>query len=386
MATTKSLIALALGTFGLGITEFAMMGILPDVASDFNISNPTAGHFISAYAIGVCVGAPLIALSVRRWALKRILILLMSIYTIASLGVCFCPSGNYHLMLVMRFLQGIPHGSYFSVGCIVVDRISESGKSSFNIAIMCAGMAVANIVGNPLATALSSYISWRLVYSISFVWGVITLIAIIRYVPVVAPLPDNGARSQFRFLKHAAPWLMVAATLLGNGGIFCWYSYVNPFLTNVSGVSLSVIPIIMVLAGIGMFCGNLVGGKYSDKHQPGHTGRIFQCVMLISSLGLFFCGQNVYCAVPLLFLGTFALFGVSSPQQIILIRYAEGGELLGGAMVQIAFNFGNAIGALAGGIPITAGYGYEYSALVGACFVVVGLICYTAFCYKYEKK
>lgn len=385
VSTRKSLIALAFGTFGLGMTEFAMMGILPFVASDFGISIPNAGRFISAYALGVCVGAPVMALSVRRWPMKRILILLMSIFVVASLGVCLCPSGAYGLMLVLRFLQGVPHGSYFSVGCIVADRISEPGKSSFSIAIMCAGMSVANIVGNPLATLISGFASWRLIYSVSFAWGVLTLLAIMRYVPYVAPLRDSGVRGQFRFLKHGAPWLMVGATLLGNGGIFCWYSYVNPMLTSVAGISSALVPLVLVLAGVGMFTGNLVGGKLSDRFKPGHIGRMMQYIMLVSSLGLFFFGQYVWCAVPLVFFGTFALFGVSSPQQLLLIRYAEGGELMGGAMVQIAFNFGNAIGAFAGGLPISSGLGYEYSALVGAGFVIVGLACYTAFCMKYER-
>lgn len=385
MSTRKSLIALAFGTFGLGMTEFAMMGILPFVASDFDISIPMAGRFISAYALGVCVGAPVLALSVRRWPLKRILILLMGIFAVASLGVCLCPSRAYVLMLVLRFLQGVPHGSYFSVGCIVADRISEPGKSSFNIAIMCAGMSVANIIGNPLATLVSGFVSWRLIYSVSFVWGVVTLLAIIRFVPYVEPLRDSGMRGQFRFLKHGAPWLMVGATLLGNGGIFCWYSYVNPLFTNVAGVSSTFVPLLLVLAGVGMFTGNLVGGKLSDRFKPGHIGRMMQCIMLVSSVGLFAFGHYMWCAIPLVFFGTFALFGVSSPQQLILIRYAEGGELLGGAMVQIAFNFGNAIGAYAGGLPVESGFGYEYSALVGVGFVILGLVCYTAFCRRYER-
>lgn len=385
MTPYKSLISLALGTFGLGITEFMMMGILPFVAKDFNVSIPTAGYLISAYALGVCVGAPIMAIIARKWPLKKILLLLVSFFAISTLGVAFCPANAFWLMMLFRFLQGLPHGSYFSVGCLVADKLAPENKSSFCIAIMCAGMPVANILGVPLGSFVAGLFSWRYVFLFTAIWGLITLLCLIKFIPYIAPLHYQGLKKQFDFLKHGAPWLIVGATLLGNGGMFCWYSYVSPMLTNITKVPLSTVPFLMILTGIGMLTGNLLGGKIADKLSPGRTGRIFQVLMLITLLGLFYFSQYILVTIPLIFLATLALFGVSSPQQLLLIRYAKGGELIGGALVQIAFNIGNALGAYAGGLPITLGYTYKYPALVGAGLVVFGIGFYSYFIHRYEK-
>lgn len=380
----KSLMTLAFGTFGLGVSEFVMMGILPLLAKDFGVSIPTAGHLISSYALGVCVGAPLIVLVARAWRLKRILLFLMGIYTLAALAMALAP--NYHVMLVMRFLAGMPHGAYFGVGAIVADRLSREGKSTFAVAIMCSGMTVANLIGIPLGTMLASVFSWRMIFGFSFLWGILTLLSIMRWIPELAPLQSTKVRDQFRFLKHPAPWLLIAATLLGNGGVFCWYSYITPLLTNVSGIAAQYISFMMVLAGAGMVAGNLLGGKLSDKFGPGHTGRGIEITIFVTLLLIFFVAHCSFLSVVLMVIATACLFGVSSPQQILLLRYSKGGELMGGAMVQLAFNLGNALGAYCGGLPVESGMGYEWTALVGACFAFVGFVCYFLFCARYEKR
>ena len=191
----KSLIALAFGTLGLGITEFVMMGILPDVAAWMGVSIAKAGQLISAYAIGVCVGAPMLVLA-RKFPLKNILLVL--------------------------------------------------------VGVMIAGMTIANLFGVPLGTSLSHTISWRIPFLLVTVWGVLTLFYIWKWVPQVEGLPDTGFRGQFRFLKNPAPWLIIGATMFGNGSVFCWYSYINPLLTDVSGFSAGSISLLMILAGAGM--------------------------------------------------------------------------------------------------------------------------------------
>ncbi|MCD8237134.1 MAG: MFS transporter AraJ [Prevotellaceae bacterium] len=380
----KSLMTLAFGTFGLGVSEFVMMGILPLLAKDFGVSIPTAGHLISSYALGVCVGAPLIVLVARAWRLKRILLFLMGIYTLAALAMALAP--NYDVMLVMRFLAGMPHGAYFGVGSIVADKLSREGKSTFAVAVMCSGMTVANLIGIPLGTMLASVFSWRMIFGFSFLWGILTLLSIMKWIPELPPLQSTKVRDQFRFLKHPAPWLLIAATLLGNGGVFCWYSYITPLLTNVSGIASQYISFMMVLAGAGMVAGNLLGGKLSDKFGPGHTGRGIEIAIFVTLLLIFFGAHYPFLSVVLMVIATACLFGVSSPQQILLLRYSKGGELMGGAMVQLAFNLGNALGAFCGGLPVESGMGYEWTALVGACFAFVGIICYFLFCSRYEKR
>ena len=379
----KALVTLALGTFGLGVTEFAMMGILPFIAADFGVSIAEAGHLISSYALGVCVGAPLMVAFMRTWRLKKIVVLLMGVYFVASVSMAFSP--EYYSMLASRFMAGLPHGAYFGVASIIADRLSKGRKSATAVAIMCSGMSVANLVGIPFGTFICQVASWRYIFAFSAVWGLITLFSIWRFIPSMEALPDVGAKGQFRFLKSLAPWLLIAATLLGNGGIFCYFSYYAPLLTNHSGISVTLLPLMSVIAGAGMVVGNMTGGMLSDRIGAGHTGRLLQIIMFVSLLSIFLFSHIGWLSVVLMCITTFCLFGVGSPQQLLLLRFSKGGDLLAGCMVQLAFNFGNAVGAYLGGVPLTEGYDYNYTALPGIIMVAIGIICYTIFCRRYER-
>ena len=180
-------------------------------------------------------------------------------------NVCAALSPNYWVMLVARFISGLPHGAYFGVASIVAEKLADKGRGSEAVSIMIAGMTIANLFGVPLGTALSASISWRLTFLLVGCWGVIILYYMWRWVPRVENLPDTGLRGQFRFLKSPAPWLILGATLLGNGGTFAWYSYVTPLLTNIAGFPARMITFLMVLAGFGMVVGNLAGGRLSDR-------------------------------------------------------------------------------------------------------------------------
>ena len=376
----KSLIALAFGTLGLGIAEFVMMGILPDVAKDLDISIPVAGHFISAYALGVCVGAPALVLA-RKHPLKHILLALVTLIMVGNICAALAP--NYWVLLLARFISGLPHGAYFGVGSIVADKLADKGKGSEAVSIMVAGMTVANLFGVPLGTSLSSMVSWRITFLLVGCWGVIILYYIWRWVPHVEGLKDTGFKGQFRFLKTPAPWLILGATALGNGGVFCWYSYINPMLTDVSGFSVGSITGLMVLAGFGMVVGNLVSGRLSDRYTPGKVGTVVQALIAVVLL-LFFLSPYAWLAALLMCLCTAGLFAVSSPEQILIIRVAKGGEMLGAACVQVAFNLGNAIGAYVGGMAV--GFGYRYPALAGVPFALVGFVLFLIFYKKYQAK
>jgi DHA1 family arabinose polymer transporter-like MFS transporter len=377
----KSLIALAFGTLGLGIAEFTMMGILPYVAQDLNISIPVAGHFISAYALGVCAGAPMLILA-RKRPLKHILLVLMALMLVGNLGAAMAP--DYWLLLAARFISGLPHGAYFGVASIVAGKLADEGKSSEAVSIMIAGMTVANLFGVPLGTSLSHMLSWRVTFLLVGCWGVIVLYYIWRWVPAVEGLKDTGFKGQFRFLKTPAPWLILGATALGNGGVFCWYSYITPLLTNVSGFSAESVTALMVLAGFGMVVGNLVSGRLSDKYTPGKVGTIVQGMICIVLLMIFFLSPNPWCSAILMALCTAGLFAVSSPEQVLIIRVAPGGEMLGGACVQMAFNLGNAIGAYVGGLALSGGY--RYPALAGVPFALTGFILFLIFYKKFQAK
>ena len=378
----KSLIALAFGTLGLGIAEFVMMGILPDVAKALHVSVPKAGNFISAYALGVCVGAPALILA-RRYSLKKILLVLIAIVMAGNL--CAALSPNYGIMLFARFISGLPHGAYFGVGSIVAEKLADNGKGSEAVSIMVAGMTIANLFGVPLGTSLSAAISWRVTFLLVGCCGIVILYYIWRWVPQVENLPDTGFKGQFRFLKSPAPWLLIVATMLGNGGVFCWYSYINPLLTHVSGFPSHSITLLMVLAGFGMVVGNLVSGRLSDRYAPGRVAAYVQGCICVILLLIFLFASISWLSVLLMCLCTACLFALSSPQQVLLIRYSKGGEMLGAASVQVGFNLGNAIGAYSGGLALQAGLGYQYPALIGVPFAFTGFVLLMIFHRKYER-
>lgn len=264
----KSLVALAFGTLALGIAEFVMMAILPYVAGDLHVSIATAGHLISAYALGVCVGAPALIFA-RRLPLKRILLILVCLMIAGNLCAAVAP--GYGVLMLARFVSGLPHGAYFGVGSIVAEKLADEGKGAEAVSIMIAGMTVANLFGVPLGTTLSEALSWRATFLLVGCWGLVVLLFVWRWVPQVGGLPDTGFKGQFRFFRKKAPWLLLGATLLGNGGVFCWYSYINPLLTRVAGFPAASVSALMVLAGFGMFAGNLAGGRLSDRYTPGRV-------------------------------------------------------------------------------------------------------------------
>lgn len=384
MRKTTCLLPLALGTFGLGLTEYVMMGILPDTAKAMHCSIPMAGNFISLYALGVVFGSILLVILGRTKPLKQILIALATIFTLANLALVFAP--NYYVFCTLRFIAGLPHGAFFGVGAIAAGKLCEKGKTNQAVATMVSGMTIANLLGIPFGTFISHNFSWRITFLIVGLFGFFVLSSIIKLIPYLKPLPNTGFRGQFRFFKSLAPWLLIAAVVMGNGGIFCMYSYINPLLVNVSGIQPKYVSLIMVLAGAGMCIGNYLGGKLSDKFSPSIVAGYIQLLACLSLIGMFFLSSNPIIAIVLMCICTGCLFGVSAPQQVLLIENAKGGEMLGASCSQISFNLGNAIGAFVGGIPITHGYGYNYTALPAAFFAFIGCALLIYFYSRYSKR
>lgn len=377
----KGLFALALGTFTLGMAEFIIEGILTDVAHDMNVSIPEAGHLISIYALGVCAGAFSLIL-MHKYRPKNILMFLASLITIGAAIASIAP--NFWLLLCARFIQGMPHGAYFGTGTIVAVKIAKEGKGTSAVALMCAGMPFANLLGVPLGTFLSHSLSWRAPFVLSIVLGLATLYMIYRWVPNVEALPNNGMKAQFHFLRNKAPWLIIAATFLGSAGMLSWFSYISPLLQMEGGFSAASISLLMVLAGLGMVVGNRTSGPLSDKFKP---GRITYCYLLMAAVALlltFFFATNAWMVALLMFITCVSLFGVGSPEQYLIVKHSEGGEMLGGCCIQAAFNSGNALGALLGGIPVTMGLGFNYPALIGVPLTLAGAICLMIFHKQYE--
>ena len=378
----KSLIALAFGTLALGMTEFVMMGILADVANALGITIPQAGHLVSAYALGVTCGAPLLAVA-KQFRPKSILLFLVCLIFIGALISSVAQS--YEMLLVARFISGLPHGAYFGVASIVAVRLADEGHKTGAVSTMIAGMTVANLLGVPLETALSAHISWRMPFIIISFYSLLVIYYIWKWVPQLEVKPSNGYKGQFRFLKTGAPWLILGATMLSNGGVFCFYSYVTPILTSDGDIPYEYMSAIMILAGFGMVVGNLVSGKLSDRYTPGRVATAMMLFAATSLMSVFIFAHNGWVAAAFTVFSVLSMFAMSSPQQYLILKHAPGGEMLGGACIQMAFNMGNAVGAFLGGLPIEAGLDDRYAAIVGAPMALGAAVLMTAFCVNYEK-
>lgn len=360
----KTIFALALGTFGLGMAEFGIMGVLPELARDVGISIPAAGNMISWYAFGVVIGAPIIALFSTRFSLKSIMLLLAALCVLGN--VVFTVSSSYLMLAIGRLISGFPHGAFFGVGAIILSKIAPPGRVTAAVAGMIAGMTVANLVGVPAGTWLGHQFSWRYTFLAIALFDAAVLVAIIAWVPTLFDRSDARLREQFHFLKSPAPWLIFAATMFGNAGVFAWFSYIKPFMMNVSGFSEGAIMFIMMLAGLGMVLGNILSGKLSGRYSPLRIAATTDGVIVAALLLIFLLGGVKIASLTLAFICCAGLFALSAPLQILLLQNAKGGEMLGAAGGQIAFNLGSAIGAFFGGLMITLNFGWNTVALPAA--------------------
>lgn len=368
-SNTKGLIALAIGTFALGIAEFGMMGILGDVAKGVDVSVVEGGHLISAYSLGVAIGAPLL-IFLRRMPLKKLLMLLAAMIAVGNaLAAC---SVGFPMLLGARFISGLPHGAYFGAGAIVCSRLAAPGHGATAVAIMVGGMTVANLAGVPAATFVSNLLSWRFAFAIVALFGLLALVGIRMNVPRLAPLPDSGMKGQFRFLKNPAPWLIYAGVFFGQASVYCWLSYVEPIMTGVAGFSAMNMTWIMMVAGLGMVVGNALSGKLADRYGALRVCGTLAASMVIVMPMIYFLAGYKLPSVALMFIATAALFGIGGPLQYLIVRFAKGGEMLGGAGIQIAFNVSNAVSAALGGLAIHHGFGLASPALVGVPFAIIG--------------
>lgn len=379
----KGLFALAIGTFSLGIAEFLMMGILSDIASNMGVTVAQAGHFISAYALGVCVGAVMLIFA-RRIPLKRLMIILSAIIAIGNLSASV--AWNYDSFFAARFLSGLPHGCFFGVGAIVARKIARPGKEVSAVAFMIAGMTAANLVGVPMGTFIANNLTWRLAFLITGICGAITAIAIALWVPRLEPLEYRGFKAQFHFLKTLPPWLIFGGVLFGQIGIYCWYSYIDPQLTQISRFSQTDLTWLMVLAGLGMVGGNLIAGRLSDRYKPSWVAGWVQATAIPVMILIYFFESYQVAAVILMMLGTATLFGSGSPLQSSIVGYSRGGEFLGAACIQIAYNAGNAIAAWLGSLVIANGYSVSTPAIIGVPIVLLGCLLIFTLYRRYERE
>ena len=373
----KSLLSLLLGGLTIGITEFVMMGLLPDIASDLKISIPVAGYLISAYALGVVIGAPLIVIIARNEPPKKILLILAAMLVFFNSLSIIAPS--YSLLFISRLLSGLPHGAFFGVGAVVATRLADKGKEAQAISIMFSGLTIANLAGVPIGTYIGHHFAWRYTFIIIAFIGMITFVALYFWMPNLEARAKQTVKSQLQFFKRPEAWLVILITAIGTGGLFCWISYIAPLLTEVSQFSASDVSYILVLAGLGMVIGNLIGGKLTDQFSPEITIISILLFLSVDLILVYLFSSNQYVSLLLVFTTGCISFSIGAPIQMLMIKTAVGSEMIASAAIQAAFNVGNALGAFLGGLPLVAGLSYATPNLVGVVMALSGVFFTTIF-------
>lgn len=367
----KALLALAIGGFGIGLTEFVIMGILPEVASALEVTIPEAGHFIAAYALGVVVGAPLLTGIISRGSSQKVLLFLMLWFTLFN--TLSALSTNYWIMLLFRFLSGLPHGAFFGIGAVVAGKLAREGKSAQAIAIMFAGLTVANVIGVPIGTYIGQTYHWSLSFYMVGIVGVLTLTSLFLWMPDLKSAPSSVRSELKNVLGNGELWALIALTTIGTGGFFAWYSYIAPVITDVASLPENIVGYAMIIAGLGMVVGNFVGAKLVEHLPPLKSVVISFGAMTLMLIVHSFLSYNPYFVLILTFIIGLVSFSVVTPIQMAIIQTSRGSEMLGSAMMQSAFNMGNASGAYFAGLPMVFGYGVATAGLVGAFLAVLGV-------------
>ncbi|HCJ7734117.1 TPA: MFS transporter AraJ, partial [Citrobacter freundii] len=297
-------------------------------------------------------------------SLKHILLFLVTLCVIGN--AIFTLSSSYFMLAVGRLVSGFPHGAFFGVGAIILSKLARPGKVTAAVAGMISGMTVANLVGIPVGTWLSQEFSWRYTFLLIAVFNIAVIVSVAFWVPNISDEVKGKLREQFHFLKSPAPWFIFSATMFGNAGVFAWFSYVKPYMMYISGFSEALMTFIMMLVGLGMVIGNLLSGRLSGRYTPLRIAVITDFVIVLALLLLFAFGGIKAASLTFAFICCAGLFALSAPLQILLLQNAKGGELLGAAGGQIAFNLGSAIGAYCGGMMLTLGFAYNYVTLPAA--------------------
>ncbi|NPA09179.1 MAG: MFS transporter [Chlorobi bacterium] len=374
----KRIIPLAIGGLGIGTTEFTIMGLLPDMAKSLQISIPEAGHLISAYAFGVVVGAPILIGYSVKFPPKKVLIVLMMIFTLFNALSAIAP--DYNTMMIIRFLSGLPHGAFFGVGTVVATRLATKGKEAFYISLMFTGLTIANLAMVPLVTYIGHAFHWRWYFAIVAVIGLFALLFLKLWLPILETNEDTHFMEEMKFLKKKQSWMVLMITAIGFGGLFTWFSYITPLMTIVSGIKENQMAYVMILAGAGMVVGNLVGGYLSDRLSPEKTCVLLLFLMMSSLVGVFFLSEYQNISLVLTFVCGALSMSVAAPINIMMMKAAPKSEMMAAAFMQAGFNCANALGAFLGGIPLENGYSFNYPSLVGVGMTLIGLI--IAFRYK----
>ena len=368
--TTLAILALAVGGFAIGTTEFVTMGLLPRIAEGTGVDVATAGHYVSAYAVGVVVGAPLIAVLAAKLPRKGLLMGLMAFFAVSHLSILL--ANSYPTVMLSRFFSGIPHGAYFGIGSVVAASLVPHERRTAAVATMLGGLGVANVVGVPLATLLGQRVSWHAPYVVVGIIGALTVAAIAVLLPRQRVSESASMRGELRALRRVQVWLALLIGVVGFGGMFATYSYITPTMTELAGLDERLIPWVLMTYGIGMVVGMVLSGRVA---RGGVLRGIIVSLLLIAGMLAVFGF-----AVRILWLGVLMVFLLGVLPSIVvpllqtrLMDVAHEGQSLAATLNHSTLNVANALGAWLGSVVLTLGWGYGAPSLVGAVLAALGV-------------
>lgn len=365
------LLALAIGAFGIGTTEFSPMGLLPVIADGVNVSIPAAGMLISAYAIGVMVGAPLMTLLLSHRGRRNALLLLMSIFVVGNVLSALSP--NYATLMISRIITSLNHGAFFGLGSVVAASLVAKEKQASAVATMFMGLTIANIGGVPAATWLGSTIGWRMSFLATAGLGAIAMAALWLSLPKGGAGERPDVKRELSVLMRPQVVTALLTTVLGAGAMFTLYTYISPVLQRITHATPSFVTLMLVLVGVGFSIGNYLGGRFADRSVNGTLKGFLTLLIAIMVVMPWLASTELGAALAMVVWGA-ATFAVVPPLQMRVMRVAHEAPGLSSSVNIGAFNLGNALGAAAGGAVISAGLGYTFVPAMGALIAALGLL------------
>jgi DHA1 family inner membrane transport protein len=369
-APAAAIFALSVGGFAIGTTEFAIMGLLQNVTAGLGISIPAGGQLISAYALGVVVGAPLLTGLGARLPRKQLAAALMVLFTLANFSSVLAP--DFGTMLATRFLSGLPHGAYFGIAAVIAASLVAPTRRAQAVAMVMLGLSTANVLGVPAVTWLGQHYGWRLMFLAVAALGAVTVLLVLRFVPFQPVAEGAGLRRELGALRHGQVWLALLTGVVGFGGFFAVYAYISPVMTAVTGLPETALPLIVGLYGLGMVPGSILGGKLADRSVTGAICLVLAGIAVVQLL--FWAAAPVaWLAVPLVFLLGAAGSSLVPALQTRLMDVSPHAQTLAAALNHSALNLANALGAALGGLVIAWGLGFRAPALAGAALALLGL-------------
>ncbi|AOW14051.1 MFS transporter [Hydrogenophaga crassostreae] len=377
----RAMLAMATGAFAIGTGEFVIMGLLPEVAADIGVSIPQAGHVISAYAMGVVIGAPVLAVAAAAWGRRTLMMALLLAFAMGNFASATAP--GYLSLSVLRFVTGMPHGTYFGVAALVTAALAPPGQRARAVGLVMTGLTVATLLGVPLAAWLGQHFGWRSAFVLVGAIALLAVFLIHRHVPEIAAPANASPLGELSALRNKQVWLTLGIAAIGFGGLFAVFSYVKPTMIEAAGLPLGGVPVMLALFGLGMVVGNVLGSRLADRHLMRTVGGMLVWSIVVLLAYSFTAHHVVAGAINLFLIGT--TVAICPALQIRLMDVAGEAQVMAAALNHSAFNVANALGAWLGGAAISAGMGWTSTGWVGALLAVAGLAIF-GWAYAESKK